>query len=228
MAEWVAFAPPPGAAFLRGYTGFLIVDGFRGYQGLLTCEKPVLAGIQQCCQHIFRRAKQVGKLGPGGLQSWARRVADVLKEAHTAVEAAKARGDSALDPGLLAGLRGRYDAAAEFGITRNRLRDWDGDGNHPGYKLAAWLKAYADQVRAFTRHLSIDWTSNAAERGIKPAKRHQAVSGYWQTDTALDRWCLIQFCLISARNQSVQEAVALASCGSPWLPRIALPALAAA
>jgi hypothetical protein len=30
-------------AFLRGYTGFLIVDGFRGYQGLLTCERPVPA-----------------------------------------------------------------------------------------------------------------------------------------------------------------------------------------
>jgi hypothetical protein len=217
-------------AFLRGYTGFLIVDGFRGYQGLLTCEKPVLAGIQQCCQHIFRRAKQVGKLGPGGLQSWAKKVADVLKEAHTAVEAAKARGDGALDPGLLAGLRGRYDAAVEFGIAHNRLRDWDGDGNHPGYKLAAWLKAYADQVRAFTRHLSVDWTSNAAERGIKPAKRHQAVSGYWQAGTTLDRWCLIQSYLISARNHglNVQEAIALAFGGNPWLPRIALSALAAA
>jgi hypothetical protein len=60
---------------------------------------------------------------------------------------------------------------------------WDGDGNHPGYKLAAWLKTYADpgidQVRTFTRHFGVDWTSNAAERGIKPAKRHQAVSGYW-------------------------------------------------
>ena len=86
--------------FLRGYTGFLIVDGFRGYQTLLTCDKRVLAGIQQCCQHVFRRAKQVGKLGPGGLQSWAGKVSEVLKEAHTAVEAAKARGERALDPGL--------------------------------------------------------------------------------------------------------------------------------
>ena len=65
-------------AFLRAYTGFLIVDGFRGYQTLLTCEKPVLAGIQQCCQHIARRGKGVGKLGPGSLQSWAKKVTDVL------------------------------------------------------------------------------------------------------------------------------------------------------
>ena len=217
-------------AFLRGYTGFLIVDGFRGYQTLLTCDKRALAGIQQCCQHVFRRAKQVGKLGPGGLQSWAGKVSEVLTQAHTAVEAARARGERALDPGLLTGLRARYDAAVEFGITHNRLRDWDGDGNHPGYKLAAWLKTHAGQVWAFTGHFGVDWTSNAAERGIKPAKRHQAVSGYWQTGKTLDRWCINQSYLISARNHglSVAEAIALALAGTPWLPPIALPALAAA
>lgn len=217
-------------AFLRSYTGFLIVDGFRGYQTLLTCEKPVLAGIQQCCQHITRRGKQVGKLGPGGLQSWAGKVIDVLTQAHTAVEAAKARGERALDPVVLAGLRARYDAAVEFGITHNRHRDWDGDGNHPGYKLAAWLKTHADQVWTFTRHFGVDWTSNAAERGVKPAKRHQAVSGYWQTDKTLDRWCVVQSYLISARNHglSVAEAITLALAGDPWLPPVSLPALAAA
>jgi transposase len=217
-------------AFLRAYTGYLIVDGFRGYQRLLTCEKPVLAGIQQCCQHLFRRGKQVGKLGPGSLQSWAKKVTDVLKEAHTAVEAAKSRGDSALDPRLLAGLRERYDTAVELGIAHNRHRDWDGDGNHPGYKLATWLKTFAEQVWTFTRHFAVDWTSNAAERGIKPAKRHQAVSGYWQTDKTLDRWCLVQSYLISARNHglTVQEAITRAFAGTPWLPQIALPTIAAA
>jgi hypothetical protein len=153
----------------------------------------------------------------------------VLKEAHTA-KAAKARGEDALDPGLLAGLRARYDATVEFGIIHNRLRDWDGDGNHPGYKLATWLKIHADQVWTFTRHFTVDWTSNAAERGIKPAKRHQAVSGYWQTDKTLGRWCVNQSYLISARNhgRSVQEAITLAVAGNPWLPPVALVTLAAA
>jgi hypothetical protein len=52
------------------------------------------------------------------------------------------------------------------------------------------MKTYAEQVWHFTSNLAVDWTSNAAERGIKPAKRHQAVSWYWQTDQTLDRWCL--------------------------------------
>ncbi len=48
----------------------------------------------------------------------------------------------------------------------NRHRDWDGDGNHPGYTLAVWLRDFADQVWHFTDHLGVDWSSNAAERGV--------------------------------------------------------------
>ncbi|MGZ4649160.1 MAG: methyltransferase domain-containing protein, partial [Kineosporiaceae bacterium] len=47
--------------------------------------------------------------------------------------------------------------------------------------LAAWLRTHADQVWLFSTNLAVEWTSNAAERGVKPAKRHQAVSGYWQS-----------------------------------------------
>jgi hypothetical protein len=64
-----------------------------------------------------------------------------LREAHQAVDDARARGSTALDAELLDNLRHRYDEAAAFGIIHNRLRDWQ-DGNHPGYArlLAARLQ----------------------------------------------------------------------------------------
>ena len=93
------------------FTGFLITDGYKAYQGLL----PRLAGVQQCCQHVIRRCRAVTKLGPGSLQSWAADVISILREAHQAVEEARARGDTALDPEQLAKLRQRYDEAAAFG-----------------------------------------------------------------------------------------------------------------
>ena len=40
-------------------------------------------------------------------------------------------GYTALGADLLDELRQRYDEAATFGITHNRLRDWH-EGNHPG------------------------------------------------------------------------------------------------
>jgi transposase len=209
-------------AALRTFAGHLIVDGYGAYQRLLTQAGAVLAGIQQCCQHIMRRCRGVAKLGPGTLQSsWTGEATAALTEAHAEVEAAKARQEIALDPDRLAELRKCYDQAVDTGIIHNRHRDWDGDGNHPAYVLATWMKTYADQVWHFTSHLAVDWTSNAAERGVKPAKRHQAVSGYWQTDQTLDRWCLIQSYLTSARNHGLTtlDAITRAQVGRPWLPK---------
>ena len=129
------------------FTGFLITDGYKAYQLLL----PRLAGVQQCCQHVIRSCRAVTKLGPGSLQSWAADVISILREAHQAVEEARARGDTALDPEQLEKLRQRYDEAA-FGITHNRLRDWH-DGNHPGYALGCWLREY--QVKCATTRESV-------------------------------------------------------------------------
>ena len=116
------------AGIPAAFTGLLMTDGYTGYQHLLTR----LAGIQQCCQHVIRRCRAVMKLGPGGLQSWAGDIIAILREAHQAVEDARARGSTALGVDLADKLRQRYDEAAAFGITHNRLRDWQ-DGNHPGY-----------------------------------------------------------------------------------------------
>ena len=91
------------------FTGYLITDGYTGYQHLLSR----LAGIQQCAQHVIRRCRAVTKLGPGSLQNWAGDIITILRDAHQAVEAARARGDTALDQQLLDDLRKRYDTAVD-------------------------------------------------------------------------------------------------------------------
>jgi transposase len=197
------------------FTGTLITDGYTAYQHLLTR----LAGIQQCCAHVIRRCRAVIKLGPGGLQSWAGDIITVLREAHQAVEDARARGSTALDADMLDKLRQRYNEAAAFGIIHNRLRDWH-DGNHPGYALGSWLRDYQEQVFLFTRDFTVDWTNNISERGAKAAKRHQAVSGYWHTLHTLARWCRIRSYLDTAAAHDITalDAIRAALAGKPWLP----------
>ena len=210
------------AAGLPGlFTGALITDGYTGYQHLLGR----LAGIQQCCAHVIRRCRAVTKLGPGSLQSWAGDVIEILREAHQAVEQARARGDTALDPEQLDKLRRRYDEAIAFGLIHNRLRDWH-EGNHPGYALGAWLRGYKEQVFLFTRDFAVDWTNNVSERGAKAAKRHQAVSGYWHSLATLARWCRIRSYLDSATAHGLTaiDAIRSALAGKPWTPP--LPAAA--
>jgi transposase len=210
-----------GGGIPAAFTGHLMTDGYTGYQHLLSR----IAGIQQCCQHVIRRARAVQKLGPGGVQDWASDIIAVLGEAHRAVEEARARGSTALDPQVLDDLRERYDTAARSGMIHNRLRDWD-TGNHPGYSLACWLREYKEQVFLFTRDFAVDWTTNVAERGAKAAKRHQAVSGYWHSLPTLARWCRLRSYLDSAAAHGIAalDAVRAAIEGKPWLPP--LPALA--
>ena len=203
------------AGIPAAFTGLLMTDGYTGYQHLLSR----LAGIEQCCQHIIRRCRAVIKLGPGGLQSWAGDIIAVLREAHQAVQDARARGSTALDADMLDNLRQRYDQAAASGIIHNRLRDWH-DGNHPGYALGCWLREYKEQVFLFTRDFAADWTTNVAERGAKAAKRHQAVSGYWHSLATLARWCRIRSYLDSAAAHGITalDAIRTAIEGKPWLP----------
>jgi hypothetical protein len=204
-----------------GFTGCLITDGYTGYQHLLSR----IAGIQQCAQHVIRRARAVMKLGPGGVQDWAGDIIAVLREAHRAVEDARARGDTALDQKVLDDLRERYDTAVRSGIIHNRLRDWD-TGNHPGYSLGTWLRDYKEQVFLFTRQFAVSWTNNISERGAKAAKRHQAVSGYWHNLATLARWCRLRSYLDTAAAHGVTalDAIRTAIEGKPWLPP--LPAIA--
>jgi hypothetical protein len=209
-----------GAGIPAAFTGNLMTDGYTGYQHLLSR----LAGIQQCCQHIIRRARAVQKLGPGGAQNWAGDIIAILGEAHRAVGDARARGSTALGQQVLAGLRERYDTAAGSGRIHNRLRDWD-TGNHPGYSLACWLRDYKEQVFLFTRDFNVDWTNNVSERGAKAAKRHQAVSGYWHSLATLARWCRLRSYLDSAaaHGTGALDAVRAVIEGKPWLPP--LPAI---
>jgi hypothetical protein len=150
------------AGLPASFTGYLITDGYAGYQHLLSR----LAGIQQCAAHVIRRCRAVTKLGPGGVQNWAGDIIAVLRDAHAAVEAARARGDTALGQRELDDLRERYDTAVAFGIIHNRLRDWD-KGNHPGYALGTWLRDYKEQVFLFTRQFPVSWT-NYPDAAVMP------------------------------------------------------------
>lgn len=172
---------------MDGYTGVLVRDDYAGWHQF----DGQLAGVGQCGAHLIRHPQDVWELHPDW-QKWARIVQDILREAHTAVAQTVAAGRDRLDPGLLADLRARYDTAVEWGRLTNRCRDWDGEGNHPGYTLARRLAAKAEQVWLFTRDFAVPWTNNAAEQALRGPKRHQAVSGYWHTPATLRRYCRVR------------------------------------
>jgi len=203
-----------GLGVLDGWHGYLVRDDYAGWHQF----DAQLAGVQQCCAHLIRHCKGVLELHPQW-QAWAGQVRDILREAAAAVEAARNDGNDKLDPGLLVGLRARYDYQVAWGITTNRHRDWH-KGNHPGYNLARRLQDKAGQVWLFARNFKIPWTNNASEQAIKGPKRHQAVSGYWHTRATLADYCRVRSYLVSARGHGIHatDAIHAALAGKPWLP----------
>ncbi len=141
------------------------------------------------------------------------------------MEEARARGDTALDPEQLEKLRQRYDEAAAFGVTHNRLRDWH-DGNHPGYALGCWLQEYKEQVWLFTREFAVEWTSNQAERAVRPVKVQMRPSGgCWRTLEGLADFAVVQSYLSTAAKWGIDQLDALTQLftDGPWLPNAIRP-----
>jgi transposase len=202
---------------LDDWHGYLVRDDYRGWQQFDATLAG--AGAGQCGAHLIRHLQGVFDLHKQW-QAWAGQVQQILREANTEVQAAKATGASQLDPGLLAGLRARYDERVAWGIATNRHRDWDAGKSHPGYVLASRLKDKADQIWTWARNFAVPWTNNASEQALKGPKRHQAVSGYWHTIATVEAYCRVRSYLVTTRNHGIRaiEAIHAVLAGHPWLP----------
>ncbi len=207
------------AGIPAAFTGLLMTDGYTGYQHLLSR----LAGIQQCCQHIIRRCRAVIKLGPGGLQSWAGDIIAILREAHQAVQEARARGGTALGADLLDNLRQRYDEAA---AVRDHPQPAARLARREPPRLRARLLAARLQGAGLPVHprlrRGLDDQRRRARRQSRQAPR--AVSGYWHSLATLARWCRIRgYMTWLPPTASALDAIRTAIEGKPWLPP--LPAI---
>lgn len=207
-----------GLGVMDGFTGVLVRDDYAGWYQF----DAQLAGVQQCCQHLLRSLRGVAALDSDN-QAWADQVAQALRDAGRLANRAVTTS-TGIDSDVVTALRWRYDQGVAVGISVNLSRPWPG-GNHPGLTLARRLKAKAEQVWLFTTNPKIPWTNNASEQALRGPKRHQAVSGYWQSTHTLSRYCRVRSYLASARNHGIRaiDAIRSALTGKPWMP---VPALA--
>jgi transposase len=195
------------------WPGVLVRDDYVGYHQF----DATLGGVQQCVSHLLRHLAGVAELDADN-KLWAEQVAAALRDAGKLVNQATTTGQ-AIHADKLADARWRYDHGVKVGISFNLSRPWP-KGNHPGLVLARRLQDKADQVWLFTDDLRVPWTNNAAEQAIRGPKRHQKISGYWQSTHTLTRYCRLRSYLVSARNHGLAaiDAIHTALAGTPWLP----------
>jgi len=198
---------------LPGYEGVIVRDGYAGY-GHLTSALHAWCGV-----HLLRDLKGLYDFEPAQ-QQWAAQLAGLLIEARDAAAAARAAGQSALDPAVLDDLVTRYRALAAAGLAANIYRRTATAKD--ARRLARRFRIFEDMILRFATRPDLDiFSNNEAERTIRPAKVQQRSSGgCWRTLQGLAEFALVQSYLSTAAKWGISKLDALRGLfnGQPWLP----------
>ncbi len=204
-------------AILPGYTGTIVRDGYAGYTHLID------AHHAWCGAHLLRDLRAIHTADPE-TQLWATAMATTLTEANTAVAAARAAGQTTLDPQTPATIRNRYHGATALGITTNSARA--GPLAADALTLAQRFRTHEDMILRFVVDLAVPFTNNQAERDVRPVKVQQRTSGgAWRTLQGLTDFAIVQSYLSTATKWGLDHydiLYQLFTTGA-WLPPAAQP-----
>ena len=201
---------------LPGYAGTIVRDGYAGYQHLTG------ALHAWCGARGLRDLAALYKFDPDG-QVWARSMADLLITANKQATAARAAGQARLDDDQLAAIRSWYRGAVARGITDNTGRRTQ--LARDGLRLARRFRDQ-DMILRFATDLAVGFTSNQAERDVRPVKVQMRTSGgCWRTLHGLADFAIVQSDLSTAAKWGIDALDALTQLftDGPWLPPATAP-----
>jgi transposase len=200
------------AGVLPGYAGTIVRDGYAGYAHLID------AHHAWCGAHLLRDLRAVHEADPEG-QLWAAAMATTLTDATTAAHAARAAGQPAPDPPILATIRNHYRGAVAKALTDNSARA--GPLAADALALARRFRDHEDTILRFVADLAVPFTNNQAERDVRPVKIQQRTSGgAWRTLAGLADFAIVQPYLSTATKWGLDTLNVLTQLftGQPWLP----------
>ena len=202
---------------LPGYAGTIVRDGYKGYEHLTD------ALHAWCGAHGLRDLAGLCRFDPDG-QVWARSMADLLIDANAAATAARSAGQASLSDAGLARIRSWYRGAVAKGIAGNQHKRTQ--IGKDGLRLARRFRDHEDMILRFAVDLAVGFTSNQAERDVRPVKVQQRASGgTWRTLLGLADFAIVQSYLSTAGKWGIDALDALTRLftDGPWLPPATAP-----
>jgi transposase len=202
---------------LPGYGGTIVRDGYKGYEHLTD------ALHAWCGAHGLRDLAGLYRFDPDG-QIWARSMADLLIDANAEAAAARGAGRASLDEAQLAHIRSWYRGAVAKGIAGNQHKHTQMAKD--GLRLARRFRDHEDMILRFAVDLAVGFTSNQAERDVRPVKVQQRTSGgTWRTLLGLADFAIVQSYLSTAGKWGIDALDALTRLftDGPWLPPATAP-----
>jgi transposase len=205
------------AGILPFFTGIAVSDRYKGYWSE-TWEN--FAGRQACAAHILRDLQDCAESYPGAV--WPEQAVRALRGLVRAWHAAREQGLPAIPARIREPLETEFRRAVTVGLAsvprvpgpRNAVKQ------KPGRELLEICRDHRDDVLRFAAGTSVWPTNNISERGVRPLKTQQKISGRLASDDVTQDRLDIRSYIDTARKHGLgaYEVLHQLMTGNPWLP----------
>ena len=158
-----------------------------------------------CNQHLIRELTAAHEIDG---EPWAAEMKVILYEARDLAEAARNAGQNAVDPVAIAKIERLYKACWEKAIKYHeglpplpRLSNKGPKKKRKAHNLALRFQHYKDMVLLFFHDLSVPFTNNEAEQGLRMPKVREKVSGCFRTKKGMENYCILRSVTETGRKQ---------------------------
>jgi transposase len=205
------------AGVLPFFTGIAVTDRYAGYWST-TWEN--LAGHQACAAHILRDLQDCAESYPGA--GWPEQAQRALRGLIHAWHAARQQGLAAIPGDVRDPLELEFRRAVTVGLAavprvpgpKTTVKQ------KPGRELLEFCRDHRGDVLRFAAGTSVWPTNNLSERGVRPLKTQQKISGRLTSDDVTQDRLDIRGYLDTARKHGLDilEVLHQLMLGNPWLP----------
>jgi hypothetical protein len=205
------------AGILPDFAGIVVSDRYQNY---FHPRWTHVAGNQACLSHLLRDYEDCAESYPGAV--WPEQAQRALRGMIHAWHAAREQELTAIPGDVLKPLAHEFRHAVLAGLAsvprvpgpKNRTKQ------KPGRDLLEFCRDRRDDVLRFTTDTSIWPTNNISERGVRPLKTQQKVSGRLASDDVTQDRLDIRSYIDTARKhgKNAMDILHDLMLGKPWRP----------
>jgi transposase len=205
------------AGILPDFAGIVVSDRYQNY---FHPRWEHIAGNQACLSHILRDYQDCAESYPGTV--WPVQAQRALRGMIHAWHAACEQGLAAIPAGVLKPLEHEFRHAVLAGLAS--VPRVPGPKNStkqkPGRELLEFCRDRRDDVLRFTKDTSVWPTNNISERGVRPLKTQQKISGRLASDDVTQDRLDIRSYIDTARKhgRNAMDVLHDLMLGRPWRP----------
>jgi hypothetical protein len=215
-----------GARSLEAMAGAGILPGFAGivvsgrYQNYFHPRWEHIAGNQACLSHLIRDYEDCAESYPGAV--WPVQAQRALRGLIHAWHAAREQDLDAIPAGVREPLEHEFRHAVLAGLAS--VPRVPGPKNStkqkPGRELPGFCRDRRSDVLLFTEDTSVWPTNNISERGVRPVKTQQKISGRLASDDVTQDRLDIRSYIDTARKhgKNAMDVLHDLMLGRPWRP----------